>query len=101
MREWHPASIGDTSKPQQTRTPPSLRGKGVGGLGLEPKRKLRLEQGGRIVMSDYRLQLLVLVAETGSLAEAAQHSAVQAMHLRDLLPEPAAAEHSTPAPERV
>ncbi len=34
--------------------------------------KLWLEQDGRIVMSDYRLRLLGLVEETGSLAEAAE-----------------------------
>lgn len=39
---------------------------------MNPRVKLWLEQDGRIVMSDYRLRLLVLVAETGSLAEAAQ-----------------------------
>ena len=39
---------------------------------VEPRIKLWLERDGRIVMSDYRLRLLVLVAETGSLAEAAQ-----------------------------
>ena len=39
---------------------------------MKPRIKLWLERDGRIVMSDYRLRLLVLVAETGSLAEAAQ-----------------------------
>ena len=39
---------------------------------MEPHIKLWLEQDGRIVMSDYRLRLLGLVEETGSLAEAAQ-----------------------------
>ena len=39
---------------------------------MEPRVKLWLERDGRIVMSDYRLRLLSLVAETGSLAEAAQ-----------------------------
>jgi molybdate transport system regulatory protein len=38
---------------------------------MQPRLKLWLEQDGRIVMSDYRLRLLVLIAETGSLAEAA------------------------------
>jgi molybdate transport system regulatory protein len=38
---------------------------------LNPRIKLWLEENGRIVMSDYRLRLLVRVAETGSLAEAA------------------------------
>lgn len=38
---------------------------------MQPRVKLWLEQDGRIVMSDYRLRLLRLVAETGSLAEAA------------------------------
>lgn len=39
---------------------------------MEPHIKLWLEHEGRIVMSDYRLRLLALVAESGSLAEAAQ-----------------------------
>lgn len=38
---------------------------------MNPRVKLWLEDNGRIVMSDYRLRLLVRVAETGSLAEAA------------------------------
>lgn len=36
-----------------------------------PRQKLWLECDGRLVMSDYRLRLLELVAETGSLAGAA------------------------------
>ena len=39
---------------------------------MQPRLKLWLEQDGRIVMSDYRLRLLQLVAETGSLADAAE-----------------------------
>ncbi len=39
---------------------------------MQPRFKLWLERDGRIVMSDYRLRLLALIAETGSLAEAAQ-----------------------------
>jgi molybdate transport system regulatory protein len=39
--------------------------------GITPRQKLWLEQDGRLVMSDYRLRLLLLVAETGSLARAA------------------------------
>src|SRR5437762_1782841 len=39
---------------------------------MEPRVKLWLERNGRIVMSEYRLRLLALVAETGSLAEAAE-----------------------------
>ena len=39
---------------------------------MEPRLKLWLERNGRIVMSEYRLRLLALVAETGSLAEAAE-----------------------------
>ncbi len=38
---------------------------------VQPRIKLWLERDGRIVMSDYRLRLLELVAETGSLGEAA------------------------------
>ncbi|MXW26031.1 MAG: LysR family transcriptional regulator [Dehalococcoidia bacterium] len=37
----------------------------------EPRQKLWIETGGQLVMSDYRVRLLELVAETGSLAEAA------------------------------
>lgn len=36
-----------------------------------PRQKLWLEADGRLVMSDYRVRMLELVAETGSLAEAA------------------------------
>lgn len=39
---------------------------------LEPRIKLWAEAGGRLVMSDYRLRLLQLVDELGSLALAAQ-----------------------------
>ena len=38
---------------------------------VAPRQKLWLELDGRIVMSDYRLRLLELVASTGSLAQAA------------------------------
>jgi len=40
--------------------------------GLTPCHKLWVERDGRIVMSDYRVRLLELIAETGSLAQAAQ-----------------------------
>ena len=36
-----------------------------------PRQKMRLEHDGKLVMSDYRLRLLELIAETGSLAQAA------------------------------
>jgi molybdate transport system regulatory protein len=36
-----------------------------------PRQKLWLERDGRLVMSDYRVRLLELVAQTGSLAQAA------------------------------
>lgn len=36
-----------------------------------PRQKLWLERNGKLVMSDYRLRLLELIAETGSLAQAA------------------------------
>ncbi len=39
---------------------------------LEPRIKLWVEKDGSLVLSDYRVQLLRCVAETGSLAEAAQ-----------------------------
>jgi len=38
---------------------------------FEPRQKLWLEANGKLVMSDYRLRLLQLVADTGSLAQAA------------------------------
>ncbi|MEP6871688.1 MAG: LysR family transcriptional regulator [Anaerolineaceae bacterium] len=38
---------------------------------LAPRQKLWLEREGKLVMSDYRLRLLELIAETGSLAQAA------------------------------
>src|SRR4029079_7858452 len=39
--------------------------------GIRPRQKLWLERDGRVVMSDYRVRLLELVAETGSLSRAA------------------------------
>jgi len=39
---------------------------------LEPRIKLWVEKDGRLALSDYRVQLLRHIAETGSLAEAAQ-----------------------------
>jgi len=36
-----------------------------------PRQKLWLEEDGKIVMSDYRLRLLEIVADSGSLAQAA------------------------------
>lgn len=38
---------------------------------FQPRQKLWLEADGRLVMSDYRLRLLQLIADTGSLAQAA------------------------------
>jgi molybdate transport system regulatory protein len=38
---------------------------------IVPRQKLWLERDGRVVMSDYRVRLLELVRETGSLAQAA------------------------------
>jgi molybdate transport system regulatory protein len=38
---------------------------------MKPRSKLWIEQDGRIVLSDYRVRLLQLVDETGSLSEAA------------------------------
>ncbi len=53
----------------RTDTPPSRRGET---LDLEPRIKLWVEKDGALVLSDYRVQLLQHIAETGSLAEAAQ-----------------------------
>ena len=39
--------------------------------GATPRQKLWLERDGQVVMSDYRVRLLALVQETGSLAKAA------------------------------
>ena len=39
---------------------------------LEPRIKLWVEKNGRLALSDYRVQLLRHIDETGSLAEAAQ-----------------------------
>ena len=41
-------------------------------LALEPRIKLWVEKDGRLALSDYRVQLLRHIDETGSLAEAAQ-----------------------------
>ena len=40
--------------------------------GVEPRCKLWLEHDDRLAMSDFRVQLLAAIAETGSLAAAAQ-----------------------------
>jgi len=39
---------------------------------MEPRAKVWLEKDGRIVLSDYRVRLLALIDETGSLSEAAE-----------------------------
>ena len=38
---------------------------------MEPRAKLWIEEDGRIVLSEYRVRLLQLIDDTGSLAEAA------------------------------
>lgn len=38
---------------------------------MEPRTKIWIEDGGKLVLSDYRVRLLRLIDETGSLAEAA------------------------------
>jgi molybdate transport system regulatory protein len=38
---------------------------------MEPRAKLWVEQDGKLVLSDYRVRMLELIEETGSLAEAA------------------------------
>jgi molybdate transport system regulatory protein len=40
-------------------------------MSMRPRQKLWIEKDGRLVMSDYRLRLLLVVEETGSLARAA------------------------------
>jgi molybdate transport system regulatory protein len=42
------------------------------GLELEPRIKLWVEKDGHLVLSDYRVRILELVQETGSLAQAAE-----------------------------
>ena len=39
---------------------------------MEPHAKLWVEKDGKLVLSDYRVRLLTLIDETGSLAEAAE-----------------------------
>lgn len=39
---------------------------------MEPHAKLWVEKDGKLVLSDYRVRLLALIDETGSLAEAAE-----------------------------
>ncbi len=39
---------------------------------MEPRLKVWLEQDGKLVLSDYRVRLLRLIDETGSLSDAAQ-----------------------------
>jgi len=39
---------------------------------MEPRAKVWLEQDGKLVLSDYRVQLLRLIEESGSLSDAAQ-----------------------------
>ena len=53
-----PAQSDERARPERAR--------------LEPRIKLWVEKDGRLVLSDYRVQLLQQVAETGSLAEAAE-----------------------------
>jgi len=43
---------------------------------MEPRAKLWVEEDGKLVLSDYRVRLLALIEETGSLADAAER-----MHL--------------------
>ena len=50
----------------ETRPPKAER------AALEPRIKLWVEKDGHLVLSDYRVQILQLVEETGSLAEAAE-----------------------------
>ncbi len=41
-------------------------------MALEPRIKLWVEKDGQLVLSDYRVRILQLVEETGSLAQAAE-----------------------------
>ncbi len=50
----------------ETRPPKAER------MALEPRIKLWVEKDGQLVLSDYRVRILQLVEETGSLAEAAE-----------------------------
>lgn len=40
-------------------------------VGFSPRAKLWLEHDGKLVMSDYRVRILEIIADTGSLAKAA------------------------------
>lgn len=53
-------------------TPPASRSARGAARGMEPRLKLWVEKEGRLVLSDYRVQLLRHIGETGSLMEAAQ-----------------------------
>src|SRR3972149_6449850 len=44
--------------------------------GLEVRSKLWLERGGKVALSDWRVELLLAIDETGSLAAAAERMAV-------------------------
>ncbi|MEX1252873.1 MAG: LysR family transcriptional regulator [Dehalococcoidia bacterium] len=55
--------------PARSDAPPAAKDER---LELEPRIKLWVEKDGRLVLSDYRVQLLRHIAESGSLAEAAQ-----------------------------
>ena len=55
--------------PPRVDAPPAKRDER---LALEPRVKLWVEKDGQLVLSDYRVQLLQHIADTGSLAEAAQ-----------------------------
>ena len=55
--------------PARTESRPAVRDEP---LDLEPRIKLWVEKDGNLVLSDYRVQLLRHIAETGSLTEAAQ-----------------------------
>ena len=55
--------------PPRTETSPAREDER---LALEPRIKLWVEKDGNLVLSDYRAELLRLISETGSLAEAAE-----------------------------
>jgi molybdate transport system regulatory protein len=64
-----PSRHNATAMPARADAPPASRSERAR---LEPRIKLWVERDGRLVLSDYRVRLLQQIAETGSLAEAAQ-----------------------------
>ncbi|MCH8161050.1 MAG: LysR family transcriptional regulator [Chloroflexi bacterium] len=61
-------AVRSNIRPARSTSRPAQAGR----LELEPRIKLWVEKDGHLVLSDYRVRILQLVEETGSLAEAAE-----------------------------